>query len=160
MPLAALLGREPAELAGLGGFAPKVAAERTVLIGIRNLDERERQMVRASGVHVFTMKDIDRRGIAAVVEQALRDRVRRHRDGARLVRPRRLRPVDRARRGHAGQGRPRLPRGAHADGDDRRHAASSRRWISVEVNPILDVRNSTAILGTELALSALGQMIL
>ena len=55
----------------LGGFAPKVRPERTVLIGIRNLDEREKDIVRASGVHVFTMKDIDRLGIAAVTEQAI-----------------------------------------------------------------------------------------
>src|SRR6185436_15753486 len=40
MPLAALLGSEPSELARIGGFAPKIAPDRTVLIGIRNLDER------------------------------------------------------------------------------------------------------------------------
>ncbi len=42
-----------------------------MLIGVRNLDEREKELVRASGVHVFTMKDIDRQGIATVVEQAV-----------------------------------------------------------------------------------------
>ena len=71
MPLAALLGPEPAELARIGGYSPKVLPEHTVLIGIRNLDTREKEIVRDSGVHVFTMKDIDRSGIAAVVEQAL-----------------------------------------------------------------------------------------
>jgi len=71
MPLAALLGSEPAELARLGGFAPKVTPDRTVLIGIRNLDEREKERIRESGVHVFTMKDIDRHGIAQTVEQAI-----------------------------------------------------------------------------------------
>jgi arginase len=71
MPLAALLGREPAELSQLGGFAPKVTPERVVLIGIRNLDDHEKQIVRAAGVHVFTIKDIDRNGIAAVMEQAI-----------------------------------------------------------------------------------------
>ena len=64
MPLASLLGPEPAELSRIGGFSPKVAPEHTVLIGIRNLDEREKEIVRDSGVHVFTMKDIDRSGIA------------------------------------------------------------------------------------------------
>src|SRR3954468_17466122 len=71
MPLAALLGSEPAELARIGGFSPKVSAERTVLIGIRNLDEREKERIREAGVRVFTMKDIDRNGIAQIVEQAI-----------------------------------------------------------------------------------------
>jgi arginase len=71
MPLAALLGPEPAEPSRIGGFSPKVTPDRTVLIGIRNLDEREKERIRESGVHVFTMKDIDRDGIAAIVEQAI-----------------------------------------------------------------------------------------
>src|SRR3954470_14904872 len=69
MPLAALLGSEPAELARIGGFWPKVSPDKTVLIGVRNLDESEKGRVRESQIHVFTMKDIDRAGIAAVVEQ-------------------------------------------------------------------------------------------
>src|SRR3954470_609917 len=71
MPLAALLGSEPAELSKIGTFSPKVTAAHTVLVGIRNLDEREKVAVRNSGVHVFTMKDIDRQGIASIVEQAV-----------------------------------------------------------------------------------------
>jgi arginase len=159
MPLAALLGREPAELAGLGGFAPKVAPERTVLVGIRNLDERERQMVRASGVRVFTMKDIDRRGIAAVVEEALRIACA----GSAMVHV--SFDVDACDPAIApGVGTP------VKGGLDYREAHTLMEMIAdtgqlssldlVEVNPILDVRNSTAILATELALSALGQMIL
>ena len=64
MPLASLLGPEPAELSRIGGFSPKVAPDHTVLIGIRNLDDREKELDARSGVHVFTMKDIDRSGIA------------------------------------------------------------------------------------------------
>src|SRR5215218_8417306 len=60
MPLAALLGSAPEALAGVGGFAPKVLPSHTVLIGVRNLDEREKTAVRAAGVLVFTLKDIDR----------------------------------------------------------------------------------------------------
>ncbi len=71
MPLAALLGAPPRELALIGGYEPKVAPAHTVLVGIRNLDEREKEAVRSSGVHVFTMKDIDRQGVAAVIEQAI-----------------------------------------------------------------------------------------
>src|SRR4249920_2403120 len=72
MPLAALLGPEPAELSKIGKFSPKVLPAQTVLVGIRNLDEREKVAVRDSGVHVFTMKDIDRQGIASIVEEAVR----------------------------------------------------------------------------------------
>ena len=71
MPLAALLGSEPSELSKIGTFAPKVLPAHTVLVGIRNLDEREKIAVRDSGVHVFTMKDIDRQGIASIIEQAV-----------------------------------------------------------------------------------------
>jgi arginase len=65
MPLAALLGPEPSELAHFGGVGPKVNAAQTVIIGVRNLDDREKVAVRDSRVHVFTMKDIDRQGIAS-----------------------------------------------------------------------------------------------
>src|SRR5262249_42875373 len=71
MPLAAILGQEPAELASIGRFKPKVRHEHTVLIGVRNLDQREKELVHESGVHVFTMKDIDRKGIAPIARQAL-----------------------------------------------------------------------------------------
>src|SRR4029078_234032 len=71
MPLAALLGQAPSELATVGGWTPKVHARHTVLIGIRNLDEREKNQVVDSNVHVFTMKDIDRHGIATIVDRAV-----------------------------------------------------------------------------------------
>src|SRR5262245_3488018 len=72
MPLAALLGPEPAELARIGGDEPSVVARNTVLVGIRNLDEIEKQLVRASQVHIFTMKEVDRLGVAKVMDEALR----------------------------------------------------------------------------------------
>ena len=59
MPLAALLGPEPMELARIGVLSPSVQPAQTVLVGVRNLDEREKIAVRDSHVHVFTMKDID-----------------------------------------------------------------------------------------------------
>ncbi len=159
MPLAALLGPEPAELSKIGTFAPKVLPQHTVLVGIRNLDEREKVAVRDSGVHVFTMKDIDRQGIASIVEEAVK---------------------------LAGSG----TAGIHVSFDmdvcdpliapgvgtpvkgglDYREAHMVMEIVAdsglltsldlVEVNPTLDVRNATAQLGTELALSALGMKIL
>jgi len=159
MPLAALLGSEPAELSTLGAFAPALLPRHTVLIGIRNLDAREKVAVRDSGVHVFTMKDIDRQGIASIVEQA----------------------VSLASDGTAGIHvsfdmdvcDPQIAPGVGTPvkgGLDYREAhmvmeivADSGRLTSldlVEVNPTLDVRNATAQLGIELALSALGLKIL
>jgi len=159
MPLAALLGPEPAELSRIGARSPKVRADRTVLIGIRNLDEQEKQVILDSKVSVFTIKDIDRHGIAVVMERAL---------------------------AIAGQG----TSGIHVSFDldvcdpaiapgvgtpvkgglDYREAhmlmemvADSGKLIGldlVEINPILDVQNQTAILGAELALSALGMRII
>ena len=107
MPLAALLGPEPAELSSIGGFSPTVLPQHTALIGVRNLDDREKDLVRNSGVHVFTMKDIDRLGVAAVAAAGAAGGDRRHRGHPRVVRSRRLRSRDRARRGHAGQRRAR-----------------------------------------------------
>jgi arginase len=150
MPLASLLGPEPSELSRIGGITPKVVPEHTVLIGIRNLDDREKELVRESRVHVFTMKDIDRLGMAAVAERAVKiasaDTAGIHVSIAPGV-------------GTAVKG-----------GINYREAhllmeivADSGRLTSldlVEVNPTLDVRNATAELGAELALSALGKNIL
>ena len=159
MPLAALLGPEPSELSRIGGFTPKVLPENTVLIGIRNLDEREKEIVRASRVHVFTMKDIDRNGIASVVEQAL-TLASKGTSGIHVsfdmdVCDPAIAP---------GVGTP------VKGGLDYREAHMAMEMVAdsgllraldlVEVNPILDDRNTTAILGVELAMSALGQKII
>jgi arginase len=159
MPLAALLGSEPAELARIGGFSPKVDAARTVLIGIRNLDDREKERIREAGVHVFTMKDIDRSGIATVVEQAIalagRDAGGLHVSFDLDVCDPTIAP---------GVGTPVKGglnyREAHMVMEVIADSGLLRGLDLVEVNPILDDRNMTAVLGAELAGSALGQKIL
>ena len=159
MPLAALLGQEPVELARIGGFAPKLRPENTVLIGIRNLDEREKEIVRNSGVRVFTMKDIDRVGIATVIEQALAFAS----DGTAGVHvsfdldvcdPTIAPGVGTPVKGGLDY------REAHMLMEIVADSGLLRALDLVEVNPILDDRNTTAILGVELAASALGQKIL
>ncbi len=158
MPLAALLGREPNELSSIGG-SPSVLPQHTVLVGIRNLDDQEKQQIRAAGVHVFTMKDIDRDGIAKVAERALQ--LASADTGGIHV----SFDMDVCDPSYApGVGTP------VKGGFDYREAhmimemlADSRRLVAldlVEVNPTLDIRNTTAELGTELALSALGKNIL
>ena len=158
MPLAALLGNAPAELATIG-LSPSVLAQHTVLVGVRNLDEREKTRIRESGVHVFTMKDIDREGIAAIADRALA--LAMEGTGGLHV----SLDMDVCDPSIApGVGTP------VKGGLDYREAhlmmeliADSGRLLAldlVEVNPTLDVRNATALLATELALSALGQRIL
>jgi arginase len=159
MPLAALLGPEPAELSRIGGFSPKVLPSHTVLIGIRNLDDREKERIRDAGVHVFTMKDIDRSGIAAVMEQALAiagtDTGGIHVSFDLDVCDPTIAP---------GVGTPVKGgldyREAHMVMEMVADSGLLRALDLVEVNPILDDRNTTAILGVELALSALGQKII
>jgi arginase len=159
MPLASLLGPEPAELSRIGGFTPKVRPDHTVLIGIRNLDEREKEIVRASGVRVFTMKDIDRSGIAQVAEQALA--IAGNGTGGVHVSfdldvcdPTIAPGVGTPVKGGLDY------REAHLMMEMVADSGLLRGLDLVEVNPILDDRNMTAILGTELASSALGQKII
>ena len=158
MPLAALLGREPGELARIG-TTPSILPRHTVLVGIRNLDAQEKEQIRESGIHVFTMKDIDRHGIATVAERA----------------------IALASTGTGGIHvsfdldvcDPTIAPGVGTPvkgGLDYREShmimelvADSQRLVAldlVEVNPTLDVRNVTAEFAAELALSALGKGIL
>jgi arginase len=158
MPLAALLGGEPDELASIG-FSPSVLPQHTVLLGIRNLDPKERRAILDSGVHVFTMKEIDREGIAVIAERALA-LASSGTGGVHVSFD--LDVCDPAIA--PGVGTP------VKGGLDYREAhtlmelvADSRRLIAldlVEVNPTLDIRNTTAEFAAELALSALGKNIL
>jgi arginase len=159
MPLAALLGNEPHELAHFHGDGPAVLAAHTVLVGIRNLDDVEKQIVKSSNVHVFTMKDVDRLGISEVMERAL---VIAGRGTGGIHVSFDLDVCDPAVA--PGVGTP------VKGGLDYREAhvvmemaAESEKLLAldlVEVNPTLDLRNTTAELGVELALSALGKKIL
>ena len=72
MPLAAIMGLGPAELANILNFSPKVHPENCVLVGVRDIDAIEKENIRKAGIEVFTMRDIDERGMRVVIEEALR----------------------------------------------------------------------------------------
>jgi arginase len=158
MPLAALLGAEPAEL-HIAPQSPAVLAKHTVLVGLRNLDEVEKKIVRASKVHVFTMKDIDNLGITEVMARAIAIATRGT-GGFHVsydldvcdptVAPGVGTPV----RGGLSY------REAHVVMEMVAESGKLTSLDLVEVNPTLDIRNTTAELGIELALSALGKSIL
>jgi len=159
MPLAVALGLGAPSLVNLAGHSPMVDGARAALIGIRDVDIPERANVKASGIGAFTMRDIDERGMRAVMEEAIK----------------------RASAGTAG-----IHVSFDMDGMDpdfapgvgtpvsggisyrEAHLAMEMLWDTgkvisaefVETNPVLDHRNETARLGVELLCSLLGKKIL
>jgi arginase len=159
MPLACIIGSGPQELTHLLGFAPKVDPRNVALVGIRDVDIREKPLVRDSGVRAFTMRDIDERGMRSVIAEAIGIACAGTAGFHCSLDMDSLDP-DIA----PGVGTP--VRG----GLSYREAhlameviAEDGRMVSmevVEVNPVLDVSNRTADLGVELVLSAMGKQIL
>ncbi|MBI5085018.1 MAG: arginase [Acidobacteria bacterium] len=159
MPLACLIGQGPKALTHLCGFAPKVEPRNVALVGVRDVDISEKNVVWKSGVRVFTMRDIDERGMRAVIEDALQVAC----DGTAGVHlSLDMDGVDPAEA--PGVGTP--VRGGFSYREA--HLAmeilcDSHKLCSmevVEVNPVLDTANRTALLGVELVLSAMGKRIL
>lgn len=159
MPLACLIGRGPKELTHIFGYAPKVAPKNTVIVGLREVDQLERQMVRESGVHIFTMRDIDERGLKPVMMDALRFAT----DGtAGFHLSFDMDSVDPQRA--PGVGTP-VPGGltyreAHLAMEMAGDSGQLLALDVVEVNPVLDIANRTADLAVQLIASALGKRIL
>ena len=159
MSLACCLGYGPQELTGLAGFSPSVSPRSTVLVGVRDVDRREKAVVKESGLTVYTMRNIDERGLRKVMEEAI---AIADRDTAGFavtldmdfVDPTEAPGVGTPVRGGA------TYREAHLVME---MIADSKRMLSleiVEINPVIDVSNQTAVLAVELACSALGKKIL
>ena len=159
MPLGAIMGLFHSPLSDMYDFSPKVRPENCALVGIRDVDEHERENIRRSGVHVFTMRDIDERGMRAVMEEALR-LVGRGTVGYHVSLDLDwIDPED-----APGVGTPVWGGATYREGHLAMEIiADHGRMLSfelVEVNPVLDERNQTAELAVELALSAFGKKIL
>lgn len=159
MPFAVTLGQGPEPLTQIFGFAPKTQANTCVLIGARDLDSRERRHVKESGVNVFTMRDIDEQGMRAVMEKSLGLATA---NTAGFVVSFDMDVVDPHEA--PGVGTP-VPGGitfreAHLAME---MVADSKKMLAfelVEINPIIDVMNKTAVLGVGLVASAVGKKIL
>ena len=159
MPLAAVLGHGPKELTHIGGFAPKVKPGRTVLMAVRDVDAEERKFIARSGVRVFTMSEIDEKGMRRCLEEALPIltastagfHVSFDMDG---IDPNYAPGVGTPVQGGL------TYREAHLLAE---MCARSGKLVScemMEVNPVMDVSNRTAHLAMELILSLLGKRIL
>jgi arginase len=159
MPLAAIMGYGPSELVDLGGFKPKAEPANIVIVGARDLDAQERKIVKKSGIHVFTMRDIDERGLRDVMSEALKYAMD---DTAGIAVSLDMDFVDPA--DAPGVGTPVRGgvtyREAHLAMEMIADTESMVSLDVVEINPILDEHNRTALLGVELVLSGLGQKIL
>jgi len=159
MPLAVALGMGPRELTHIGGFAPKVHANDVVLLGLRDLDRQEKSAILDSGVHAFTMKDIDERGMAAIMREAI-NLATRNTDYLHVSFD--IDSVD--PRVAPGTGTTVMGgltyREAHLAMEMLAESGALTSLELVEVNPVLDVYNQTGQLAVELIASALGKTIL
>ncbi|HEV2201224.1 MAG TPA: arginase [Bryobacteraceae bacterium] len=159
MPLACVIGLGPRELTHLGGYAPAVEPGSVALIGLRSVDDVERFNVRGAGVHPFTMRDIDERGMVAIVREAV-EIVSAGTAGFHLsldmdaIDPREAPGVGTPVRGGI------TYREAHLAMELICDSGRMASLEIVEVNPVLDEANRTALLAVELVMSALGKRIL
>jgi arginase len=159
MPLAAIMGLGPPELANVLNFSPKVPPENCVLVGVRDIDAIEKENVRRAGIDVFTMRDIDERGMRTVMEEARRI-AGRGTAGYHVsldmdwVDPEDAPGVGTPVRGGA------TYREAHLAMEIIADHGRMLSFEIVEVNPVIDEHNRTADLAVELALSAFGKKIL
>ena len=159
MPLACSIGLGPRPLTHIYGYAPKVDPKNVALIGLRDVDLLEKPHVKRSGVRAFTMRDIDERGMRAILAEAL-EIASAGTDGFHVsldmdsVDPQEAPGVGTPVRGGLNY------REAHLAME---MICDSGRMVSmevVEVNPVIDEANRTALLAVGLIMSALGKRIL
>jgi arginase len=159
MPLACIIGNGPEELTGLAGPLPMIEPANVAIVGLRSVDEIERLNVRGAGVHPFTMRDIDERGMTAVMQQAI------HVASSGTTGFHVSLDMDAVDPSEApGVGTP-VPGGltyreAHLAMELIGDSGLMTSVEVVEVNPVMDIANRTALLAVELMMSALGKRIL
>ncbi|WP_010099566.1 arginase [Ornithinibacillus scapharcae] len=158
MPLAVSLGLGHERLTGLYDYAPKIKPENVVIIGARSLDPGERELIREKGIKVYTMHEIDRMGMSAVMEETIQY-LKENTDGLHLSLD--LDGLDPTEA--PGVGTPVLGGMTYRES----HLAMEMIFDSnlltslevVEVNPILDEKNKTATLAVGLMGSLFGEKL-
>ena len=159
MPLAHLIGEGDERLAGIAVPSPAVKAKNVAIVGLRDLDPPEREHIREWGITAFPMRDVDERGLRAVMADAIRVAC----EGttgfylsvdADWVDPEEAPGVGTPVRGGA------TFREAHLAMELAHDSGKLLGLDFVEVNPILDIHNRTGQLGVELIASAFGLRVL
>jgi arginase len=162
MPLAVVLGRGARELVEVGGFGTdeaRVDPDRVALVGVRSVDEYERSILKELGVAVFTMENIDRRGIHAVTQAAIKVASSGTEAFHVSFDVDALDPAVAAGVGTPSRGGLTY-REAHTAMELVAEHGGLCSFEVAEVNPVLDIRNSTAEVAVELISSALGKRII
>ena len=159
MPFAAILGHGAKDLTEISGFAPKVHPEDCVLIGARSVDPDEAVALKASGIRVVTMRELDERGMSAVMDEAMW-LASRNTAGFHVTMDMDFVDPDFA----PGVGTP-VPGGptyreSHLAMEKVADSGKMLSFELTEVNPVLDISNKTAELGVQLILSAFGKKIM
>ena len=159
MPLSTLLGNGHPQLTALNGEMPSLLPENVAIIGARDIDPVEAKIVRESGVGVYTMTEIDKRGAAVCFQEAI-DRISKNSDGIHLSFD--LDGVD--PREAPGVGTP-VPGGlslreSHLICEMLCDTGRLVGMEMVELNPTLDIANRTGKLAVWLIQSALGKRII
>lgn len=159
MPLSAVLGLGHPGLTGFGFPGAKVAPENCVLIGIRDLDLLEKETVRKSGIHTYSMREIDLKGMGAIIAEAA---AFAGKGTAGIHVSFDIDAIDPYYAPGVGTSAPGglTFREAHLALEEIALSGKLIGMEMVEVNPVLDTRNATAELGVGLICSALGQRIL
>ena len=159
MPLSALMGYGTEELYDLFGYKPKIEPQNVALVGVRDLDSHEKKFIKKLGVKAFTMREIDERGMREVMSDALKYAMD-DTDGVVVsldmdfVDPSDAPGVGTPVRGGV------TYREAHLAMEMIADSETMASMEIVEINPVIDEHNRTALLGVELVLSGLGKKIL
>ncbi|WP_233254422.1 arginase [Salipaludibacillus keqinensis] len=159
MPLSVSLGIGHPSLTEIGGYAPKIKPENIVIVGARSLDEGERKLIKEKGIKVYTMHEIDRMGMSQVMEEAI-EHVSKNTDGVHLsLDLDALDPHD-----APGVGTPVIGGPSYRETHLAMEMLAEKGIITsaefVEVNPILDTKNQTAIAAVGLVGSLFGEKLL
>ncbi|WP_458415152.1 arginase [Schinkia sp. CFF1] len=158
MPLAICLGIGHPDLINIAGYSPKVKPENVVIIGARSLDDGEKKLIRDKGIRVYTMHEIDRMGMTAVMEETI-SYLSARTDGVHLsLDLDGLDPSD-----APGVGTPVMGGLSYRESHLAMEMLAESEIITsaefVEVNPILDEKNKTASLAVALMGSLLGEKL-